>query len=47
MLVHCTEGHLIADVLQAEQAKVVTGPFLCDRSKPELSGLNPKNSAIL
>ena len=47
VLVHCTEGHLIADVLQAEQAKVVTGPFLCDRSKPELSGLNPKNSAIL
>ncbi len=47
VLVHCTEGHLIADVLRAEQAKVVTGPFLCDRSKPELSGLNPKNSAIL
>lgn len=47
ILVHCTEGYKIADVLREENAKVITGPFLSDRSKPELTGLDPKNSGIL
>ncbi len=47
ILVHCTEGHKIASFLREEGAKVITGPFLCDRSKPELSGLDPKNPAVL
>lgn len=34
VLVHATEGHLISDEL--EQAPVIAGPLLCDRSKPEL-----------
>lgn len=47
VLIHCTEGHQIADLLKEEGAKVVTGPFLCDRSKPELTGLDPRNPALL
>lgn len=47
ILVHCTEGHRIAKLLKEENAKVITGPLLCDRSKPELTGLDPKNPAVL
>ena len=47
LLVHCTEGYLIADILRQEQAKVVVGPYLCDRSKPELRNLTPKSPALL
>ena len=36
VLIHCTEGHLIADELKEENAVAVVGPVLCDRSKPEL-----------
>ncbi len=36
VLIHCTEGHLIADELKEENAVAVVGPILCDRSKPEL-----------
>ncbi|MBC3515131.1 amidohydrolase [Neobittarella massiliensis] len=47
VIVHGTEGHLIADILAAEQVPVITGPILCDRSKPELVNLTPKNPGIL
>lgn len=36
VLIHCTEGHLIAEELKEENAVAVVGPVLCDRSKPEL-----------
>ena len=36
---HCTEGHLIADLLKAEGVGVCVGPSLGDRSKPELREL--------
>lgn len=36
VIIHGTEGHLIADILAAEGASVVVGPLLTDRSKPEL-----------
>lgn len=36
VLVHCTEGHLIADLLESEGVSAITGPLLSDRSKPEL-----------
>lgn len=36
VLVHCTEGHLIAEKLGKEQAEAIVGPIICDRSKPEL-----------
>ena len=47
VLIHCTEGHLIADELKEENAECVVGPLLCDRSKPELSNLSEKNPAVL
>ena len=33
---HCTEGELIADVLEKYKTPVMLGPTLTDRSKPEL-----------
>ena len=38
-IIHGTEGHLIGDILAAEGAKVITGPALIERSKPELANL--------
>ena len=35
VIVHGTEGHLIADELKEEQVRILSGPFLSDRSKPE------------
>lgn len=46
-LIHCTEGHLIADILAEEEAKVVCGPLLCARTKPELAGLSVENCGSL
>lgn len=47
VIVHGTEGHLVADFLAKENVPVITGPFLMDRGKPELSRLTMENSAIL
>lgn len=47
VLIHCTEGHLIADKLHAEGVDAVIGPLLCERSKPELRNLTPKTAAVL
>lgn len=47
VIVHATEGYKIADVLAKEHAALITGPIICDRSKPELKGLTPRNTAIL
>ena len=33
---HCTEGHLIADILKENDIKIILGPMLTDRSKIEL-----------
>ncbi len=44
---HCTEGHLITDILLEEQAAVITGPFLTDRSKIELKNQSPKAPGII
>ena len=50
-LVHCTEGHLIADYLgefcRETGAGVFCGPYLSDRSKPELSNMTFDNPGIL
>ncbi len=50
-LVHCTEGHLIADYLgefcRETGAGVFLGPYLSDRSKPELSNMTFDNPGIL
>jgi imidazolonepropionase-like amidohydrolase len=47
VIVHGTEGHLMTDKLVKEGARVLAGPFLCDRSKPELKNLTPANPGIL
>lgn len=40
VLVHATEAHLIKEELKKESAKILSGPILCDRSKPELINLD-------
>ena len=46
-LVHCTDGHLIADELKDENATAIIGPIICDPCKPELANITPKNAGIL
>jgi imidazolonepropionase-like amidohydrolase len=46
-LVHCTDGHLIADELVSEGASAIIGPIICDPCKPELANITPKNAAVL
>ncbi len=41
VIVHGTEGHLIAEELAEKKVRVLNGPILCDRSKPELRNLTP------
>lgn len=47
VIVHGSEAHMIADILLDEQTKIITGPFMTDRSKPELKNLTDKAPAIL
>lgn len=47
VLVHATEAHLIAEKLREEQVKILSGPILSDRSKPELVNLTTKTPKIL
>jgi len=44
---HCTEGHLIKDILAEEGVAAVVGPSLTDRSKPELRNQSLKTPGIL
>lgn len=46
-LVHCTEGHLIADILAEEKCEAFVGPVIGDRSKPELVNATPQTAAAL
>ena len=47
MIVHGTEGHLVADLLAQERARVITGPSLGDRGKPELANVSFATPGIL
>lgn len=47
VLCHCTEGHLIADLLKEEGYGIIAGPILGDRSKPELRNLETAGLARL
>ncbi|MBO5574800.1 MAG: amidohydrolase [Ruminococcus sp.] len=47
VLVHCTDGYLIADELAEEKCSAVIGPVICDRCKPEMASLSPENAAVL
>lgn len=39
---HCSDGDIIADILERENIPVMLGPTLTDRSKPELKNLSFK-----
>ncbi len=47
VIIHGTEGYLIADDLLREGTRVLSGPFLTDRGKPELKNLTPACPGIL
>ena len=47
VLVHATEGHMAAEELKECGADVFSGPFLSDRSKPELINLTPRSPGIM
>lgn len=47
VLVHATEGHLVAEELKEEGYPVLAGPILTDRSKPELKNMSERNPAVL
>ena len=44
---HCTEGHLIKDILLEEGVSAIVGPILTDRSKVELRNMSIKAPGIL
>ncbi len=46
-LVHCTEGHLVSEVIAKAQVPAFLGPFFLSRSKPELANETDRNAAIL
>ncbi|MEG0598384.1 MAG: amidohydrolase, partial [Oscillospiraceae bacterium] len=47
VIVHGTEGYLVAEELKAAGCTVITGPSLSDRSKPELRNMTIENAALL
>lgn len=46
-LEHCTEGHLIADILKEENAQAIIGPSFTSRSKVELKNRTFETPGIL
>ena len=47
VLIHATDGHLIADELNEERAECIVGPLFADRCKPELINQSITNCAKL
>ncbi|HBI53334.1 MAG TPA: amidohydrolase [Ruminococcaceae bacterium] len=47
VLIHATDGHLIADELADERTQCIIGPLLADRCKPELMNQSIANAAKL
>jgi imidazolonepropionase-like amidohydrolase len=47
VMLHATESAEIADELAAAGVRVIIGPVLCDRSKPELAGHTIKTAGVL
>ncbi len=44
---HCTEGHLITNILKKNSVKPILGPLITERSKIELKNLSMKAPSIL
>lgn len=47
IIVHGTRGYLAPEIMANNKSRVMCGPLICDRSKPELKGLTPVCPAIL
>lgn len=48
VILHGTEAYRVADLLKEEpNIRIINGPFMTDRSKPELAGLTEQAPAIL
>ena len=47
VIIHGTEAHLVADLLAEEHVPVVCGPYMTDRSKPELRHLTDEAPSLL
>lgn len=47
VIIHGTEAHLVSDILAQEKISIVTGPYMTDRSKPELRHLTDESPALL
>ncbi|MDR2559899.1 MAG: amidohydrolase [Oscillospiraceae bacterium] len=47
VIVHATEGGIIAGELKEEGARCIIGPIICERSKPELANLRIDTAAKL
>lgn len=47
VLIHCTEGHLIAPELAAENVRILCGPLLTEHCKPELRQQTVRTPAVL
>ena len=47
VIIHGTEAHLVADLIVEENVPVVCGPYMTDRSKPEIKNLTDEAPGIL
>ena len=47
VIIHGTEAYLAPDIMREEQARVVTGPNLLDRCKPELKNMSFSGPVVL
>lgn len=47
VIIHGTEAHLVADLLAEEGVPFVCGPYMTDRSKPEIANLTDETPGIL
>lgn len=47
VIIHGTEAHLVAGLLAGEHVPVVSGPYMTDRSKPELRSLTDESPGLL
>ncbi|MDE6732830.1 MAG: amidohydrolase [Oscillospiraceae bacterium] len=47
VLIHCTDGGIIADELSEDSPKVILGPLMGDRGKPELANHSIETPRIL
>lgn len=47
VIIHGTEAHLVSEILSELNARVICGPLICARSKPELMNQSIQNCAKL